>query len=794
MTETQVDATPGRRTGALWVAATGAFLILAAATVFVATRWDDIPEGAKLAVLVGLTGAAVLIGDRVRAKLPATGTALFHLGALLIPVDGAALALRIGLDWPELLFATGLLSVGALSLLASRSHSAVLAAAAAAGVVATTAGLGAMTGVPAPLVLAIAAVGGCWFTVTERHAWAWACVAGLAPVVAFALNDIVSSREVAEEIGVLAGTPWYLSIAAGLISAGVIARAAQRRNEPALAIIGLAALVAHGIAAWSAATVPTVVEVLAIPSLFLLVEVGALLAKRDAFWREPGNVVGLIAEVMAIVPTAVAAVTGILFIALDGEPDGLTAIACAITGLAWVVAGIRHERWELAPLAAIWGLTAVGVATSDALIVAVSAFGFAVVATALVKQYAIPLVAGLVSYAAVVGATDPDIAFAVGVASTLVLAVALVFAKATDEERALGVVVGSLTLALGVVVGSEVVGHIPAAIAWVACCWLLAVTADLRGEGSGDAARILAFAGLIPMLGWPTGDLLIPALLLTVLAAGEAVPRGRVVLAQAAVFPLVLAQFALADLAGLGVGVAGLALCVAAAVWLGLSMLTPAPWHQPLQLAALVSGAFGVLAATAQPDTLGPALIILGFLAIGQGLLFAKAEIAHIGGVVATLGIWLTLATNQVLAAEAYALPVALQLLVAGIVSRQNGRTTNSWVAYGPAIGLLAAAGMAERLDGGDAWHAVFAGTVGVIAVVVGGSRRLAAPLLLGTATLVAIVAHESFDTAAGIPTWAWLATGGATLIGSAVLMERNDLGPIEAGRRVVDVVAAHFE
>ena len=70
----------------------------------------------------------------------------------------------------------------------------------------------------------------------------------------------------------------------------------------------------------------------------------------------------------------------------------------------------------------------------------------------------------------------------------------------------------------------------------------------------------------------------------------------------------------------------------------------------------------------------------------------------------------------------------------------------------------------------------------------------MAAPLIVGTATLVLVVGRESFDTAAGIPTWAWLATGGATLIGAAVSMERNDVSPVEAGRRVVDVLAAHFD
>ncbi len=40
----------------------------------------------------------------------------------------------------------------------------------------------------------------------------------------------------------------------------------------------------------------------------------------------------------------------------------------------------------------------------------------------------------------------------------------------------------------------------------------------------------------------------------------------------------------------------------------------------------------------------------------------------------------------------------------------------------------------------------------------------------------------------------AWLAAGGIVLIGAAVAMERNDVSPIEAGRRVVDVIGTNFD
>ena len=147
------------------------------------------------------------------------------------------------------------------------------------------------------------------------------------------------------------------------------------------------------------------------------------------------------------------------------------------------------------------------------------------------------------------------------------------------------------------------------------------------------------------------------------------------------------------------------------------------------------------------------------------------------------------------LVSEAYVAPVALELLIIGIILRAtSSRRPSSWVAYGPAISMIVASALVERMSGGVAWHSVIAGAVGVAAVVVGGSRRLAAPLVLGTVTLVLVVLREALDQSAGVPTWAWLAAGGATLIASAVAMERRDVTPIEAGRRLVDVLGTSFD
>jgi hypothetical protein len=158
-----------------------------------------------------------------------------------------------------------------------------------------------------------------------------------------------------------------------------------------------------------------------------------------------------------------------------------------------------------------------------------------------------------------------------------------------------------------------------------------------------------------------------------------------------------------------------------------------------------------------------------------------------------TVGIWLELSLSAVSAADAYVAPVAAVLVAAGIVARRARPETSSWVAYGPAVALLGGAALLDRISEGAPLHALVAGTVGVVAVGIGGWRRLAGPLLVGTALLVATAIYESLDLTRGVPTWAWLALGGAVLLGAGLLMERREIGPVETGRRLVDVISERF-
>lgn len=153
----------GGRVGALLVAGTGAFLLFAAAVVFVAVRWGNLPESAKVAIVGGLTASLLVAGRVGRRALPGTATALFHLGAFLVPVDVAALLVRSGASTDVVLLATGLAAALALGAAARLERSPVLAAGGIAGTVVAATGLGLLTGGPVlPVMLpGLVATGWC---------------------------------------------------------------------------------------------------------------------------------------------------------------------------------------------------------------------------------------------------------------------------------------------------------------------------------------------------------------------------------------------------------------------------------------------------------------------------------------------------------------------------------------------------------------------------------------------------------------------------------------------------------
>lgn len=176
------------------------------------------------------------------------------------------------------------------------------------------------------------------------------------------------------------------------------------------------------------------------------------------------------------------------------------------------------------------------------------------------------------------------------------------------------------------------------------------------------------------------------------------------------------------------------------------------------------------------------------------GVAFRRTPVATAAAVTASfavLSLWWTTGTNDFVIdriapfgadGQDVALgAVSLALIGAGVALRRVQRPS-TWLAYSPGLSLAFAWLLLTQADVAADWP-TFAGlVVDVVAVGVGGARRLAAPLVIGTVGLIGTGVISIGDRLATAPTWTWIAIGGTGLLAIAGLLERVER-PLLPGR-----------
>lgn len=848
---TSIVQPSGRRAGATWVAGVGALLLLAGAATFVAVRWERLSPLTKLGLVVALTGAFMAGGRRLARTLPATGDVVFHVGALLVPVDVAAVAVRLHAGWRTVLVAEGVVGLVVLGGIAVATRSIVLAWAGTAGMVVLAAGVAGVTPVPAAPVLAMAAAvslsslawvpsgrRGWTAAGTERAALCWAVLAGLAPAVAALVLGAVErpGRSIGAgtlaDLGLAGPARGWSALAAGSMAAALLSTGARKANDLRLAGLALACAGVSGATAVSAAELSPVSQAMLAAAAFLGIELAALAGRRDTFWCRPlarlAELAELVAGVAVLSVPALVLLAPIIVRATDPSPEPALALALALASVGWVVADLRRvpglagsglaralrsgSGWPggtLPVAATVVGAVLVGTVSGPATAAALVAVAAAAVA---LSRPAAGWMAALACPWAVLCARDPRAGLAAGAVGAAVLAYASVGrarARQADSTGAASLALApaaiglamaaALALVAGMVSAAELLGPAGSVLAVVAWCWLLGLALDLGDDRLGHVGRasvVVSALGAVAV-GLGPGQAVPGLALAVVLLAADAVRLGQTRVATGAALAVQGLVIELARAAGVPGPGTGLALCVAAVAWAGLAAAVEDRWRDPFVVAAAAGLGLGLVLASGDPQTFSSALVVSGSIGVVAGLTTRSAVLGHAGGAAICLGLAGHLTLASVASQEPYFVPVGAQLLVAGGLARRRGRSggpVSSWIAYGPAILLAGATALIERLAGGEGWHALVAGTVGIAALVAGGWRRLAGPLFLGTALLVTLTLWESLSALAGIPTWAWLSAGGAVLLGAGVALERADTSPVEAGRRLVDVLAERFD
>lgn len=826
---------------AAWVAGLGALLLLAAAATFLAMQWDVMGATVRIALVGGLTAAAIVGGARLRRPLPVVGSVVFHLGVLLLPIDALGLAIQLGAPGWVRWTAVGLTAVVALPPLAVAGRAPLLGLAALAGVPVAATGL-AMVGWPAPALL-VAGAGLALLPLADR-----AAPVGLGPMVrtgsillpvaavvagvAVELLSVLPTGGVtatAAAAGWLAAWPVRAAVAA-IVAVTLALRA--RHGDPRLVAVAIGTSVLALLHLVLPEATPRAVQLWTPAILWLAVEAAALGMGRATVGGRRLRATAAVGEVIAT-PVAVLVLALLLDPVIVVGTDGVLAGLVLLAAGAWSVAAVRWHRDDarvppvLLLVLALWhALAAAGLLGASRETAAVAALVLAFLPLlprvlgrrrdASIVPMTLDLSATLLLLVAAGGLADQT-AHALLVAVLAPLAVLPLLKPVAD--RGLPAAGGSTAVSAALLVGGVGVlatagvgpAGLPSGVAGlvVGVTALATATAAAGCRPVAEVARaVAAVAGLITALptGWllpmaatsTSGDggqvaalgigagALLPATFLGILLLLDALVDRGAVARTGAVLVLLRAVTVGMLMAGADVEVVGAALLTLGTA----AALTVAVGGRSVSRASILPG--GAVAIVAIPVgwvLLGDAavlrsaaLLAAGAVAVVVGLLSRRHALAHTGAALATLGAWSLLSEIDSTALDLWLLPVAVQLGLAGAAVRRHGELS-SWFAYVPPILLVGLPAVLERVAGGPGWHGLLAGVLGVVAVVVGGRLGLRGPLVVGAVLVVVVVAVETLTVVVSLPTWAWLTVGGIVLLLAAASIERLGRTPGEAAR-----------
>ena len=218
----------------------------------------------------------------------------------------------------------------------------------------------------------------------------------------------------------------------------------------------------------------------------------------------------------------------------------------------------------------------------------------------------------------------------------------------------------------------------------------------------------------------------------------------------------------------------------------------------PVASAAMTASAVAaVFAPAGAPVLVSVAIVLFGIQVALEGVVRSLPQVARAGAGVAAVGTISVVvderrqrrrarAGSSRTASRAETSPsstVSVLLLAAGAYAGRVRTDLSTWVTVAPGLGTLTVWLVDAQLTRSVGWSVPLALGLGVVAVGIGGWRRLAAPLVIGTATIGITIVVSAGPRLAELDSWMWLALGGLGLIAVAVLVERTvsaDRAPID--------------
>lgn len=199
---------------------------------------------------------------------------------------------------------------------------------------------------------------------------------------------------------------------------------------------------------------------------------------------------------------------------------------------------------------------------------------------------------------------------------------------------------------------------------------------------------------------------------------------------------------------------------------------------------AVAAVAEAVLLWTGSPsvatERAGVAVAVLTATAVGGRLLQARFGpaplIAAATGLVVVAGTAVTAGAADPI--EVVTVAPAAGLVILGIHRMRTDAAVRSWPALGPGLLLATVPSLLHDLLPNALWRIVALGVVAVVLVVIGATRRLQAPLVIGTIVLLTHGVAQLWpwisSSYSAVPWWLWVGIGGILLIVIAARYERQ--------------------
>jgi hypothetical protein len=836
-----------------WLGVTGSTLLMLSATIFVWSGWNDFPNAAKFGIIAMIAAMCFGTGQFLSKSLPVMGSIFTHLAIFLTPIVLLSGNMEAILPWRQFMLLEGFFCVAWFYGISRVYKSPVLLPASIASTALIALGLSSLEetvfgSIPAALYMIPVIIGLAVTPKLSKPSIYLLAVVGFSPILTLIQPIINTGKGTIAGFGFVSGTHWGYSLATAL---GLfLATALAARTQKAMWILSLipATVVPYLLMSFTSDSIALGDMYLIAPVLLLVAQSVLLFAKNDSFFssRIESLSKGFNISIL-IIESYVSVVFAMTFFAFSLSshssevvfltPDqtlGLLLFLC-VGIVAYVTDRNIGHGLNLSILSFFAAFTALELTDfinrsefetrlTIALMVSI------VVCIAFKKHFLGTVLIPLTLTSLYVGASNDSpnaVRIIVGLAFLTSLAYGLVVSDKSDRNlQSISATVSAIWLlvygfaAIGFLANDFVgdtevyqVGFI--FIVGLACAQFFDLVSKESGNESNviglkirPSAALLAVAYLTTMTCGFFVDPLAGAIfagVVVVIALVQSV-RGKDSLALIlAAGTFVAGVYAVGDYFNLDNSTTSLVLIGASGVWILLSTYMKGnelgSWVN-----AGVSATLGTLFAVDSGESFGQAMFILGLIVVSIGIIRSVVALIPIGATVSTIGLWITLSAQGIESLTLYVAPICIGLIALGMFNRNvfpskvsseraiEQTNVSSWIAYSfPLVLFFLATFMDSIILGEDYFTLIGAGTA-TISIAIGAWRKIIAPLVLGTVFLGVYIVRQIFDVANVIPVWAWIGFGALVLIGVAVLLEKSQLSPAQARRRISAVVADHFE